>query len=386
MDEIRILFDIAVILIAAKIGGELTERLKLSRLVGEIGAGILVGPLLHIILPTSYDFISFFALIGIVLLMFLIGMEIKIEEFKEELYPGTYIAVAGDLICLVAGFVIGYMLFNSIEAGLIAGIVLMGTSDAIPIKMLEESGNIKSKLGRLLITTTTVDDVISLIVLAAIMSFLTFGAVHIWNIVALVFTIIGFIYIFMKIGGQISNGIFHYIQKLNDRYIILGVTIGIIFILAFVSQRIGIAAVTGAFLLGMVVGKSDFSKETLEPNLKMIGYSIFIPIFFAFSAVNVELAPIFEYWWLITIFVVVGILLKSVISGWMSGLFGLHSKDQMIFAVGTIPRGEYGIIAAQLALGMAVISIGVYSALMMVIVITSLITPVLLSILLKSRW
>src|SRR3989338_2390509 len=134
---------------------------------------------------------------------------------------------------------------------------------------------------------------------------------------------------------------------------ILGIIIGIIFILAFVSQRIGIAAVTGSFLLGMAVGKSNFSESTIEPNIKIIGYSIFIPIFFAFSAVNIELAPIIEFWWLISIFVIIGILLKAVISGWMSGLFGLRGKDRMIFAAGTIPRSEYGIIAAQLALGMA---------------------------------
>jgi len=386
VDEIRILLDIALILITAKIFGEIAERFKTSHLVGEILAGILIGPVLHLIYPGSIEFLSLFSLIGVVLLLYLIGLSTKFEDIKEDIYPGTYIAIVAALVSLASGFLLGFLLFQSFDIGLIIGIVLMGTSTAIPVKILADMGEMRSKVGRLLITTSMADDIITLIALAAVSTFFTFGAVQLWQIVALVFTVIGFILAAITVGEKMSNKILSFIQKMRDEQILLVVPLAIIFVVAFVSQRIGVAAVTGAFLAGMAMSKSVFSETVIAPKIKAIGYGFFIPIFFAYSALIIDLNLLAEYWWTILLLVVIGGTLKAVASGWMSGFFGLYGKDKSIMAIGMVPRGEYGIVISQIAFGIGIISNSLYGALVAFVAITAIITPILFRLLIfKER-
>ena len=111
--EIRILFDIALILITAKVFGEITERIGVSHIVGEILAGVLVGPILMLIAPPSMETLSIFSLIGVVLLLYLMGLETKFEDIKKDVYIGTYIAIVAALVSLASGFLVGFLLFNS---------------------------------------------------------------------------------------------------------------------------------------------------------------------------------------------------------------------------------------------------------------------------------
>jgi Kef-type K+ transport system membrane component KefB len=151
----------------------------------------------------------------------------------------------------------------------------------------------------------------------------------------------------------------------------------IIFIFAFISQRIGVAAVTGAFLAGMAMSRSVFAEPVIAPKIRTIGYGFFIPIFFAYSALIIDLSTFVSYWWLIAILVAVGITLKAAASGWIARLFGFDSKEQTIMAIGMIPRGEYGIVIAQVAIGLGIITSQIYGALVGFIVITAIITPIL---------
>lgn len=377
MDVYRILLDIAIILFFAKIFGEISEKFKMSHLVGEIIAGIVVGPLLHLISPGSHEVLEVFSSIGVILLLYLIGLSTKFEEIKDDIYPGTYIAIVAALVSMASGFIIGFLVFNSLEIGLVVGVVLMGTSTAIPVKILADVGEIRSKVGRLLITTSMSDDIITLITLAAISTFFTFGTVQLWTIVALVFTVIGFILASITVGEKISNKVLSFVQRMRDEQILLAIPLVIIFIVSFVSQRIGVAAVTGAFLAGMAMSKSVFAEPVIAPKIRAIGYGFFIPIFFAYSALIIDLALLVEYWWLIVMLVAIGGILKAVASGWMSGFFGLYGKDRFTMAIGMIPRGEYGIVISQLALGLGVISAHLYGALVAFVAVTAIITPIL---------
>ncbi|MBI4895341.1 MAG: cation:proton antiporter [Candidatus Aenigmarchaeota archaeon] len=377
IDVYRILLDIAIILFFAKIFGEISEKFKMSHLVGEIIAGIVVGPVLHLIAPGSNEILEIFSAIGVILLLYLIGLSTKFEEIKEDIYPGTYIAIVAALVSLASGFLVGFLVFNSLEIGLVVGVVLMGTSTAIPVKILADMGEIRSRVGRLLITTSMSDDIITLITLAAISTYFTFGTVQLWTIVALVFTVIGFILASITVGEKISNKVLSFVQRMRDEQILLAIPLVIIFIVSFVSQRIGIAAVTGAFLAGMAMSKSVFAEPVIAPKIRAIGYGFFIPIFFAYSALIIDLALLVEYWWLIAILVVIGGLLKAIASGWMSGFFGLYGKDRITMAIGMVPRGEYGIVISQLALGMGIISAHLYGSLVAFVAVTAIITPIM---------
>ncbi|MFH0837233.1 MAG: cation:proton antiporter [Candidatus Aenigmatarchaeota archaeon] len=383
MDEIRIILDIAMILIAAKVFGQIAERFKISHIVGEITAGLLIGPILHLIYPGSQEFLSLFSMIGVIVLLFLMGLYTKFDDIKDGIYSGTYIAIVASVVSLASGIGIGFIVFNSFEIGLVIGVVLMGTSSAIPIKMLVDMGELRTRAGRLLVTTSMADDIITLIALAAISTFFTFGVFQIWTIVALIFTVMGFIVVALTVGEKISNKILSVVQRLKDEEVMLVIPLVILFVVAFISQRIGVAAVTGAFLAGMAMSRSVFAEPVIVPKIKAIGYGFFIPIFFAYSALIIDLGLLMENLWILLILVVVGLVLKSVSSGWMAGLFGMRGREKLIMAFGMMPRGEYGIVVAQVALGLGVIAVSLYGILIAFVAISVVITPIFFRIFIR---
>jgi len=385
MDAIRLLLDIAILLFFAKIFGEVAERFRVSSLVGEIFAGILVGPILHWVFPS--DFITEMSLIGIVMLLYIIGLETKFDEIKSDVYKGSALAGVACFAALLGGLLVGEFVLGSWQIGLVIGVVMMGTSTAIPVKVMMDYGEFKTRVGRFLIITAMADDVITLIGLAAISTFLVLGTVQLWTIVGLTMAVIGFILVVLTIGSKVSDRILTFVRKyMRDEQVLVAIPLIIVIILAFVSDRIHIAAVTGAFLAGMAMANTSFTRTEILPKMKMIGYGIFIPIFFAASAVIIgfnpatsswDLTPFVSYWWVIAILVAVGVLTKAVVSGWFSKLLGFDKRERGIISIGMIPRGEYGIVIAQLAFGLGAITNQLYGSLIFFILITVIITPIL---------
>jgi len=376
-DEFRLLLDIAILLGVAKIFGEIAERLKIDSLVGEIIGGLLVGPILHWIAPTSYGFLNVIAMMGVLILLFLIGLSTRFDDVKSDIYKGTALASIAAGVSFIVGFAIGEIFFNSLPIGLFLGVALMGTSTAIPVKILIDNGEFKSKVGRMLVVIAMADDIITLLSLAALSTFFALGFVKIWEVVGLTFAVLGFILVVLTVGSKISDKILSWVQRMKDEQILLAVPLIIVFILAFVSQRIGIAAATGAFLAGMALNKSVFTEPIIAPKVKAIGYGFFIPLFFASSALIIDPGSFGEMWWFIVILVIFGVLAKALSTGFASGLFGFRGRDQKIIAIGMIPRGEYGIIISQIALTFGVITNQLYSAVIAFILITVIMTPIL---------
>ncbi|MBI5061341.1 MAG: cation:proton antiporter [Candidatus Aenigmarchaeota archaeon] len=381
--EVRILLDIALILIFAKIFGEIAERIKLDPLIGQIFAGLLLGPILLWVQPTQLlEFLSF---LGIIFLMFLMGLSTRFDEVKKDLYTGSALAVSGAALSFIAGFIIGELVFNSFNIGLFLGIAIMSTSTAIPIKSLIDMGELKSRIGRMIVVTAMADDIISMLGVSFLTTYFTIGIVQLWQTVALFFTIIGFVLIILTFGSKISNGVLSVFQRMRDENILVTFPIAIVFILAFLSQRVGVAAVTGAFLAGMAMSKSVFNDPIISPKVRTIGYGIFIPIFFAYSAIIIDMSKLLSYWWFILILLAAGITAKMVGCGGLSRLFGFKGREQGIMAIGMIPRGEYGIIVSQLAFGLGIITGELYAAAIGFVIVTIILTPILMRLFVHSQ-
>ncbi|MFH1630773.1 MAG: cation:proton antiporter [Candidatus Aenigmatarchaeota archaeon] len=385
MDAIRLLLDLAILLFFAKIFGEVAERFRISSLVGEISAGILVGPILHWVYPS--DFLSEIALIGIIMLLYIIGLETNFDEIKADVYKGSSLAGVACAVSMIGGLLIGEFALGSWQLGLVIGVVMMGTSTAIPVKVMMDYGEFKTRVGRFVVVTAMADDVITLIALAALSTFLVFGGLQIWSVIGLTLAVIGFILVVLTVGSKISDAVLTFVRKnMRDEQILVAIPLIIVIILAFVSERIHIAAVTGAFLAGMAMSRTSFTHTEILPKMKMLGYGIFIPIFFAASAVVIgfspelmswDLGPLVSYWWVVVILLVVGVLTKAFASGWFAKHIGFNRREQGIISLAMIPRGEYGIVVAQLAFGIGAITNQLYSALILFILITVIITPIL---------
>lgn len=381
--EVQILLDIAIILIVAKIFGEIAERLKLSSLVGEVIAGITVGPLLGLVHPSA--FLSQIASFGILFLLFLIGLGTKFDEFRKDIYRGSVLAVIGAVLSFIAGFIIGYAVFSSVDTGIVLGITILSTSTAISLRSLMDMGEFKTHLYNKLTVISTADDVVAILALSLLTTYFTYGAVEIWKVAALFFAVLGFFFLILTAGSKFVAGFLNLFGKLKDEQILLSIPLVIVFIVAFISEQVGIAGVTGAFLAGIAMNRSQFAESVISPKIKTIGYGFFIPLFFAYSSLILDLGALVNYTGLIVLLVIAAAFAKIAGCGLFGRFYGFNAKEQMMVGVGMIPHGEYSIIIAQIALAAGILTQQIYTVVIAFVLITVIITPVLLRFVHKGR-
>lgn len=382
MVETILLLNIALLLIVAKIFGEIAERLKISAMVGEVVAGLMLGPILLVVMPN--EFLEQLASFGILFLLFLIGLSTHYEQVKKDIYTGSFLAISGTMLSLVFGFVAGWLIFDSIEVGIFIGIAILSTSTAITIRSLIDAGELHTRVYEMALAIDMADEVIAILALSLLTTFFTLGGVQIGEIVALFFIILGLIVVIMSAGAKIVGRTLSLVQKMRDEQILVAVPLVIVFLVAFISESVGVAGVTGAFLAGMMLSQSHLTKPSILPKMKTLGYGFFIPLFFAYSAVILDLSALIEFWWLILLLVVLGIAAKAFGVGFVSRYYGLRGREQRLLAASMIPRGEYSIVIAQIALSAAIITATLYTIIIAFVIITILITPIILRILKSS--
>ena len=376
--EVQVLFDIAIILIAAKIFGEVAERLKFSSLVGEVLAGIVVGPLLGLVHPST--FLGQVAGFGILFLLFLIGLNTKFDDFKKDIYSGSFLAIVGAAISLIAGFMIGYGLFGSVNIGIVIGIAMLSSSTAISLRSLIDVGEFRTHIYQKLTAIASADDVIAILALSLLTTYFTYGVVEIWKVAALFFAILGFFFLILTAGSRFVSHLLDAFSKVKDDQIMLSIPLVIVFIVAFASEQVGIAGVTGAFLAGMAMNRSSLAESVIVPKIKTIGFGFFIPLFFAYSALILDLGAMFNYIGIIIILVLAVGFAKIIGCGLFGSLWKFTKKDQFMIGIGMVPRGEYSIIVAQFALGIGILTQQIYTIIISAVLLTVIITPILLRV------
>jgi Kef-type K+ transport system membrane component KefB len=374
-EEIRLLLDIAILLFSAKVMGEVAERLKIDAMVGEILAGILVGPILGLVNPNAM--LAALATIGVVMLLFLMGLSTRFDEVKSYVWNGSIIGIIAALLSLAGGLAAGLLIFDSWIAGAVIGVALMGTSTAVPIKILLRSGQFRTRAGQLLVAIAMADDVVTILGLSLLSTWLALGYVSFGSAVLLGFAMVGFILLVLTVGSRFSDRVLGLVQRMQDEQILMALPVAGMFGLAWLSDSLGIAAVTGAFLAGMAMAKSVFAEPVIVPKVKMLGYGFFVPLFFAYSALIIDLSLLAQWWWVIAVLFAVGAVTKVASSGLMASRLGYKGKEAGIVAIGMIPRGEYGIVIAQLALAVGAIANHVYGSLLAFIILSVVVTPIL---------
>ena len=198
--NVEILFAIGILLLFAKIFGEITERLKMGSLIGEVMGGLVAGPLLGIVTPDP--FIAELAGFGILFFLFLVGLQVKFDDVKGNIYSSSFLAVMGAGLSFLAGFVVGYIVFNDALIGAVIGMALTATSDVVPIRSLMDIGELHTKLGKMVVAINLADDVIAILSMSILTTFLSLGSVKVWEISILFFAIIGFFLVILTFGSK----------------------------------------------------------------------------------------------------------------------------------------------------------------------------------------
>lgn len=373
-----ILFSIAVLLVSAKFLGEIFERLGFSSLVGEVIAGIIVGQsILNIVQPS--ETMNVLAGIGILFLMFIIGLHAKFEEALEEnVYSAAIIAVLGGTLSFVFSFAVGIGLGYSMMVAVAIGVALISTGMGITLRALSELGQFYGKISKALILSNVADDIFSIIAMSIFLGFIQYGQVNILGSWQVFLLIIGFFLIIIKFGGLIAEKVMNMTVKMKDQESMIAIPVVLMFLIALLSQQINIAGVTGAFLAGIILAKTPYAETTIIPKARTLGYGFLIPLFFAYTGVNVNIFSIGSGWVLLIALLVAAIAGKYIGCYLGAKISGYDESESKKIGWGMIPRTEYTLVIGQIALVAGAITTGVHSVLVLLVLILTIITPIIL--------
>ncbi|MCX6816003.1 MAG: cation:proton antiporter [Candidatus Aenigmarchaeota archaeon] len=373
--EIILLLDIALILLVAKIFGEIAERAGVSSLIGEVLAGILLGPILLIVRPDP--FLNQLTTFGLLFLLFILGLNTNFDSVKKDAYKGSVIALIADGLSFVAGFAIGWMMFHSFNVGLLLGVAMLSTSTAITLRSLTDIGEVKTRVYELVLAVNMADEVIAILALSLFVSYLTYGIIQIWTVVALFFAVVGFFLVVTTVGSKAVSKFLDFFKFMRDEQIMISIPLVIVFIVSFISEEVGIAGVTGAFLAGVAMSKSRMTENIILPKIKIIGYGFFIPLFFAYSAVMFDLTTLSTTAGMIILLLAAGAITKIIGVGYFTKFLHFDKREQLLAGVSMVPRGEYSIILAQIGLAAGMITNQLYTIVMSFVILSILVTPLL---------
>lgn len=381
MESYLIFKSLAIIIISAKFFGIVARKCKIPQVVGEIIAGLIIGPSI-LGLVDSTDFLSQMAEIGVILLMFSAGLETDLKELVKTGPIAFLIACAGVFVPL-AGGTLYYSVFYGISSihspefieAVFIGTIMTATSVSITVETLKELGYIRSRVGTTVLAAAIIDDIIGILVLTFVISFK--GANVKLSTVCLQ-TVLFFVF---SIGVGV---IFYHIFKLVDkrwphtrRIPIAG--LALCFAMAYIAERFfGIADITGAFVAGIVlcsISDSDYIARKMDIN----SYMLFGPIFFASIGLKTDIRDFSASILMFSIgFTIVALICKIIGCGLVAKVCKFNWNDSLKVGVGMMTRGEVALIVSQKGLSVGLISPVYFSSVILLILVSSVSTPVIL--------
>lgn len=384
MESYEVLRDLAIILLFAKCFGILARKFKAPQVVGQIIAGLIVGPcLLGWISQT--EFITEMAEVGVIILMFSVGLESDLKELIKTGPVAFLIACSGVFVPLVCGAVL-YMGFYGVSPwgsenfykAVFMGTIMTATSVSITVASLQELGKIKSKVGTAIVSAAIIDDVIGIIVLTFVIGFKNPES----NPGMVVVKTVAFFAVAI-VGGFLVYKLFLTLDKRypHTRRIPI-VSVAFCFALSYIAEKyFGIADITGAYVAGVVLcNLSD--NEYIERKVDVSSYMFFGPIFFAsiglktsFDSMNGKLIAF------CICFVIVALLAKVIGCGLVGRLCKYSGSDSLKIGVGMMTRGEVALIVAQKGLAAGLLTADYFTAVILLILVSSILTPIILKLL-----
>ena len=388
MESLRFLLDIALILLFAKIFGIIARKLHAPEVVGEIVAGLLIGPAVLGLVHQS-DFISQMAEIGVIMLMFEAGLSTDMKKLKATGLKATVIACAG----VFAPLVLGALLFMSFYGfgpigsdqfikGLFIGTIMAATSVSITVAALKELGKLSSTVGTTIVSAAIIDDVIVIVVLTFVLSSKGSGtSVWITMLKAILFFAIAII------TGFVVYRVFKWLDARYEHTRRIPIAALVYCIgMSYVAERyFGIADITGAYVAGVVLCNLHDVKY-VERKVDVSSYMVFAPIFFAGIGLKVSFESMNPTLLLFSVaFVVVALISKIIGCGSVSKLCRFSWNDSLKIGIGMMTRGEVALITAQKGLSAGLITSDYFTAVILMILVSSILAPVLLKILYKNK-
>jgi Kef-type K+ transport system membrane component KefB len=388
-----LLLYLATIIIAAKAGGIFAAKIKQPTVFGELIAGIIIGPSVAGLIaghfgwatpidPTSSagDIVSTFADIGIILLLFLAGLSIDVEEFKAEGWPATIVATAGVIVAFIFGFGIAKIYNWSNMQAAFVGAILTATSVGITVRTLIDVDRLHTKVGMTILGAAVIDDVFGIVILS-ILSGLAFGTISALGVVETVALIALFFTVVIYVGFKAAPKLFTWVSKLPVEETTLAIALALVFLIGALAEEVKIAAITGAFIAGLILSKTP-AAGTLKDKISVIGYGFFIPLFFVEMGVRTDLGSLVGASSIAIVLVLVAIASKIIGCGGGALASRFSGPDSLRIGIGMIPRAEVALVIAAIGIKTGILTgpVGaqLFTITVAIVLVTSLITPIMI--------
>ena len=384
------LFDIALILLSTKGLGLVTKKFSMPQVVGALLAGLVLGPAMLNVLHET-DFIKQIAELGVIVLMFTAGLETDLQELKKTGKASFVIAVFGVLVPLLFGFITASF-FNQTSTAegvshtlqnIFIGIILTATSVSITVETLKELGKLNTRAGNAILGAAIIDDILGIVALTLITSCADSSV----NIVLVLGKVILF-FVFAILAGMLFYKFFIYWVQRYNRDMRRFVVISFVFclILAFLAEEwFGVADITGAFIAGLILSNTS-CVHYITSRFETISYMLLSPIFFASIGIQVDLSGMNQTVLLFTVvLVVIAIISKIIGCGLGAKLCHYSTKESLQVGVGMVSRGEVALIVASKGAALGLMSAVNFGPIVVVVVITTIVTPILLKIVFSSK-
>jgi Kef-type K+ transport system membrane component KefB len=406
-----VLLSLVVIYIASKVGGELTRLLNLPPVLGELMAGVLVGVsalnlivfpdnggtgatsnimnILGLIGPLTPDavraifgrqseVISVLAELGVIVLLFEIGLESDVRELKEVGYQATVVACVGVAVPFAAGAAGLMTLFHvSVIPAIFAGAALTATSIGITSKVLSEIGQIKSKEGQIIVGAAVIDDILGIVILAVVASLAKTGEIDVRNVIYLIVSATVFLGGAILLGKVFSKSFVAIANLLKTRGNLIIPALIFAFFMSFLANAIHLEAILGAFAAGLVLEETDERIE-LDEQIKPIA-DILVPIFFVTVGAKLDIGvlnpilPENREGLIIAAFLIGVAVLGKLVTGW--AVFGQPDINRLAVGVGMIPRGEVGLVFASIGAASGALDKPLQAAIIIMVILTTFLAP-----------
>ncbi|MFC4076867.1 cation:proton antiporter [Salinithrix halophila] len=371
----EIFLTLLIILLSTKLAGDLSVRLGQPAVLGKLIVGIVIGPAVLGWVQDS-DTIKVFSEIGVVLLMFIAGLETDVKELNRNRNSSLAVAVGGIILPLVGGYFGGLVFGMDSTDALFLGLLLSATSVSITVQTLRDLGQLRTREAVTILGAAVVDDVLVVILLAFMMSFLGSGGDPILLVIGKKVLFFGVI---ILVGWKLVPWLMRRFSPLRVTETVVSAALIVTFFFAFMAEGLGVAAIIGAFAAGVAISTTNY-KEEVEHKVEPIAYAIFVPVFFVSIGLNVSFEGLGNQIGFMVMLTIIAIFSKLIGSGLGARLTGFNNKSSLGIGSGMISRGEVALIIAAIGLESELLSQEYFTASIIVIIITTLVTPPLLKI------
>lgn len=384
------LATLAVILLSTKVLGLASRKVHMPAVVGALLAGIILGPsCLGVVNQT--DFLGKAAEIGVIILMFLSGLETDLDELKENGIASFIVALIGVIVPLVGGGLTYYIMNPEGEAtvnvlkAIFVGVTLTATSVSITVETLRELGKLSGRMGTTILGAAVIDDIIGIVVLTAITSMSGGSDVSLPIVLLKILLFFVFILVVAVVIFTVKRKVFHHIRMRRRISIYV---LAFCFILSFCAEKFfGVADITGAYFAGVILCNFG-AKEYIDQRFDILGYLFFSPIFFASIGLKTNLTELVANPGIIIfalVLLIVAILSKIIGCGFGAKICKFDNKDALSIGIGMVSRGEVALIVAQKGANCGLLESSMFPAIVFMVIVTTLITPVLLKLILTDK-